>query len=295
MKSKQNPRTPGLQQILLLIFIFALLGLVGLIISWVSDQGLANNSGNKISAAQSSYTPLPTNRSEGISTKCTAIVLAPEYSPKHFYPPSIIIYDSRPFLITWAVVNTSEDCTWATLQLLTEVDGQPKTLNIMPPGRKLPMIDEEFAMYDKDNLPVDHVNPRQRVTITVQIDGLDLVSSNGKIDRTFDMIIKEQIVEGGRLVAQQSQWVVLIMPSNTPTITPIPSVTPTITSTATPTNTLIPTRTQTTLATRTRTAVRTVAPPSGPTRTYTQPPPVGPSKTPTLPLPPIDTPTLPPP
>ncbi len=277
-----NSSHPRLQLILLAIFVIALLGLGALVLSGASFKNLAGGSTDKNSTTQA----------ETSSLNCSVTVIAPEYTPKHFYPPSIIVYDSRPFLITWTVINTSESCVWSSLQLRTVVDGEERSLVMMPSIRSQPLTDQEFVMRDKDDLPVTQVAPRQKVTITVQINGLDLVASNGKIDRSFDMIINGRTVDGGTLIAQQSQWVVLLLPSETPTITSTPSKTPTATLTGTATKTTTPTVTLTPVASwtwrPTISPTDTSAPPIiRPPNTSTPIPPTAPPPpTETLPLPP---------
>ncbi len=292
---------PAQRRFLLPILILTGISLVAIFIIGITSQGKSTGGAIKGTESPGNNTASFTSQSADTSNNCTAMVLAPEYSPKHFYPPSIIVYDSRPFLVTWPVVNTSEDCVWSTLQLLSMVNGQLKTLNLMPPDHSLPAIDAEFAIWDKNDLPMSQVNPRQRVTISIQINGLDLVSSNGKIDRSFDLIVNGQLAAGGKLIAQQSQWVVVHLPSETPTITYTPSKTPTITSTptVTPTNTASPTRTPYLIVLPTRTPTEVILPPRFPTNTpivvlpTTQPPTVAPPDTPTVEPPPADTPTLP--
>ncbi len=301
----------GKHRIVLVTSIIGGITLVTLIIIWIAPPGWLSGSANNGSVTQVSSTPRLTYQSAAKYSNCTAMVLAPEYSPKDSYPPSIVIYNSSPLLIKWPVVNTSSDCVWSTLQLLTVVDGQPKTLNMMPSNHSQPIINEEFAIWDTSNLPVSQVNPRQRVTISIQFNGLDLISSNGKIDRSFDMVVNGQLIVSAKLIARKNQWVMVILPTETPVITAIitaetptisiiPTETPTVTLTETPTVTETPTATPTVAPLRTRTPTRTLTRPAPPpikpsitpTRIPTTP---APSFTPTLALPPIDTPILPPP
>jgi hypothetical protein len=163
---------------------------------------------------------------EATLTTCDVQIFPPVYSPAVNRPPLKVTYGDKPFLIKWKVVNTSADCDWTTMQLLTVVDGQPKLLSMMPPGRVQPVIDEEFVIRDERYIPVNRVDPGQTVTIVIQIDARDLVRNNGKIDRFCDMIVNGQLIPGGKLIALQEHWAVVIVSTWTPpavvTATPPP-------------------------------------------------------------------------
>jgi hypothetical protein len=174
-------------------------------------------------STQPSPAPADTQAPTATLTNCTAQIFPPVYSPAVFHPPLVVMYGSQPFLIKWKVVNTSADCTWTSMQLLTVVNDEPKMLSMMPPNRQQPVIDEEFVIRDDRYAPVNLVKPGEVVTIVIQINALSLISSNGKIDRFCDMIVNGQLVPGGKLIALQEQWAVVVIPTRTPTTVILPT------------------------------------------------------------------------
>jgi hypothetical protein len=277
------------QRFFKLILIIATIVIVSMISILIIYRGLLTGSETQNSVAQISSTPWLNHLSTATLSSCTVQILAPVYSPPVLHPPLVVIYGFSPFLVKWTVTNTSADCVWSTIKLLTTLNGQPRTLNMMPTNRSLPVIDEEFAIFDKNNQPLTQVDPGQKVTFSIQIGGLDLLSSDGKIVRFYDMLVNGQSVPSGKLIVYQEQWVSVTLPTETrtQTITIPPTVTPTIVipATVTPTFVIFPTMV---LPTETP----TMAPPNPvlPTR---QPPTVAPPATPTLRVPPIVTSTLP--
>ncbi len=157
----------------------------------------------------------------------------PVFTPINTTPPKSVAYGSTLFLIKWGVTNISPDCQWTTVQLQTQQQNGVKILTLMSVDRKLPKIDEEFQMVNRDNLQVSQVESGQTVTIEIQIDGYELWENDGKIDKTYQLLVNGHNLVNGNLVASLDQWVIVLYSTSTPKTMPTsisapPSQTPTV-------------------------------------------------------------------
>ncbi len=189
-------------------------------------------------SAQSILTssPLPGDQTQAAlatANGCSVLVSGPEYLPPHTDPPLFIDYGSRPFLLKWHLTNTSQNCYWNEIQLLTTVANQPKLLVMMTINRDQPLVNVEFALRDQQNHLLNQVIPGQTVILVIQISGLELWNNGGRLDQSYDLLINGNLLPEGHMQAVLDRWVTVIMPSKTSTATLTPIVV--VTQISTPT------------------------------------------------------------
>jgi hypothetical protein len=150
---------------------------------------------------------------------CSLSVSEPEFSPIKRDPPTYVGYGVQPFLIKWQVTNTSQNCKWLLVHLQTTMNGETKVLVPMTPGQAQPAIDSQFSMRDGNFALTNQVAPGQTVTIAIQIDGMEIIQNNGKIERTLNLLINGHLIAAPKLTASIEQWVIVDLETGTPSRT----------------------------------------------------------------------------
>jgi hypothetical protein len=154
---------------------------------------------------------------------CNLSVSEPTYLPVKRDPPTSFIYGRRPFLIKWQITNTSQSCKWLLVRLQVSTASGSKLLLPMSPEKDQPAIDQEYAMRDENYELVDQVFPGQTVTFVIQINGLEIIRNNGKIERTINLLINGHLISDPKLTANIDQWVIVLTSTSTPGQTRIPT------------------------------------------------------------------------